>query len=159
MIDVPQFILYVIRPALTHLNIGGRAAEELLLGTALQESRLQYLHQLGGGPARGVFQMEPATHKDLWENYLKFKPELAEKVNDLALFNAPKINQLDGNMYYAAAMTRVHYRRVKKPLPKAGDLKAQADYWKRYYNTYLGAGTVEEYIENYQEGTFRLTWP
>jgi hypothetical protein len=31
-----------------------------------------------------------------------------------------------------------------------------ASYWKEHYNTYLGAGTVEEYIENWQSGTFNL---
>lgn len=158
MINLQQFVAHVIRPSLAHLEMGGRAAEELLLGTAIQESRLTYLHQLGGGPAEGVFQMEPATHKDIWENYLAYKPELARKVNELALLGGSGITQMCGNMYYAAAMCRVHYRRVPKALPEAGDLEGQAEYWKEFYNTFLGAGTVEEYIENYQEATFKLDW-
>lgn len=161
MINVPHFIVHVIRPALNHIGLGGRASEELLLGTALQESNLQYLHQLGEGPAKGVFQMEPRTHDDIWQNYLAYKKQLAQQVLDLSGQGAwaPPAEQLCGNMYYAAAMTRVHYRRVPEALPAAGDIEAQADYWKRFYNTHLGAGTVEEYIENWQEGTFRLNWP
>lgn len=158
MINLPQFIEYVIQPTLSRLNLGGRAAEELLLGTAIQESRVHYLHQLGKGPAEGVFQMEPATHKDIWSNYLAYKPELARKVNSLAIANTDGLQQMCANMYYAAAMCRVHYLRVPKALPAAGDLEGQADYWKEFYNTYLGAGTVEEYIENYQEATFKLDW-
>jgi len=158
MINLPQFIKYVIQPTLAHLELGGRAAEELLLGTAIQESRLTYLHQLGAGPAEGVFQMEPATYRDIWTNYLAYKQDLAKKVNELSLLGPGSIDQICGNMYYAAAMCRVHYLRVPKALPEAGDLEGQADYWKEYYNTFLGAGTVEEYIENYQEATFRLDW-
>lgn len=158
MINLPQFIEFVIQPTLAHLELGGRAAEELLLGTAIQESRVHYLHQVGGGPAQGVFQMEPATHADIWQNYLAYKPDLAKKVNELSLLGPGDIPQMTGNMYYAAAMCRVHYRRVPKALPEAGDLEAQADYWKEFYNTFLGAGTVDEYIENYQEATFKLDW-
>ena len=161
MIYVPHFILYVIRPALNHIGLGGRPAEELLLGTALQESKLMYLHQLGKGPAKGVFQMEPRTHDDIWGNYLAYKKQLSTQVFDLSGKGAwmPPADQMCGNMFYAAAMTRVHYRRVPSALPSAGDLDGQAEYWKEHYNTYLGAGTVEEYVENYQEGTFRLEWP
>ena len=160
MINVPQFIVHVIRPTLARLDLGdGRATEELLLGTAIQESRLQYLHQLGGGPAKGVFQMEPATYRDIWTNYLAYKTDLAMAVNTLSVHGAQGLEQLEGNLYYACAMARVHYRRVPAALPEQGDLEAQAAYWKEYYNTFLGAGTVEEYIENYQEATFKLDWP
>ena len=160
MINVPQFIVHVIRPTLERLDLGdGRATEELLLGTAIQESRLQYLHQLGSGPAQGVFQMEPATYSDIWLNFLQYKPDLATRVNTLSIHGAQGIDQLEANMYYACAMCRVHYRRVPAALPAQGDLEAQAEYWKEHYNTYLGAGTVEEYIENYQEATFKLDWP
>lgn len=158
MINIPQFIEYVIQPTLKHLDLDSRSAQELLLGTAIQESRIHYLHQIGGGPAQGVFQMEPNTHNDIWTNYLAYKQDLAIKVNELALLGPGDIQQMCGNMYYAAAMCRIHYLRVPKALPDAGDLEGQAEYWKEFYNTYLGAGTVEEYIENYQEATFKLDW-
>lgn len=37
----------VIRPTLKRLGFWSTAAEELVLGTAIQESSLQYLQQLG----------------------------------------------------------------------------------------------------------------
>jgi hypothetical protein len=43
-------------------------------------------------------------------------------------------------------MCRVHYYRVPAALPPAGDLAEQAAYWKRYYNTELGRGTVEHFL-------------
>lgn len=41
-------------------------AIDLLMLTAAQESHLgKYIQQLGSGPARGIFQMEPKTLQDL----------------------------------------------------------------------------------------------
>ena len=152
MISIPQFRELILKPALTVVDAYSPAAEELVLGTALQESRLEFIKQLGGGPALGLFQMEPNTHEDIWVNYLAYNDELADKVKSLAApttANHPSANELIGNMWYAAAMCRVHYRRVPEALPAAGDVPGMAAYWKEYYNTYLGAGTEEEYEENW----------
>lgn len=61
-------LLDAIRPALTALAAGGLASEQLLLGTAIQESLLIHRQQLGGRSALGLFQMETATHDDCWNN-------------------------------------------------------------------------------------------
>lgn len=147
MIDVPQFVKMVITPALRATKLWSPEAEELLLGTALQESRLTYLKQLGSGPAMGVFQMEPATHDDIWKNYLKYKSDLAKNVAKLS--HSVNHQSLATDLLYAAAMCRVHYLRVPARLPAQGDFEGQAAYWKEYYNTYLGAGTEEEYLESW----------
>lgn len=149
MIDIPQFRKNIIVPALTVIGAHSDAAEELVLGTALQESRLQYIKQLGNGPALGFFQMEPATHDDIWINYLAFQDDLKTKLLTLAAPSNGQVssNELMGNLWYAAAMCRIHYRRVADPLPQAGDVPGMASYWKEHYNTHLGAGTEEEYEE------------
>ena len=128
------------------------AAEELLLGTALQESLfLRYRRQMGGGPAVSYFQMEPATHNDIWDNYLKYRKELAAMaISFLSSVSADKIAELESNDEYATAMARIHYMRVPASLPKAGDVTEQANYWKQYYNTSLGKGKPYEYIEKWQ---------
>ena len=56
-------------------------------------------------------------------------------------------HDLETNDLYACAMCRIHYQRVREPLPDADDLEGQAAYWKAHYNTPLGAGTVEHFIE------------
>lgn len=147
MIDVVQFRDLVVVPALKHIGLHSPAAEELVLGTAIQESRLQYLKQLGAGPALGLFQMEPNTYNDIWHNYLVYRQELAVKVTQLAHNLSEK--SLVTDMLFAAAMCRVHYRRVDAPLPEQGDYEAQAAYWKEHYNTFHGAGTEEEYLDNW----------
>lgn len=153
MIDAKQLRELVIRPVLEHLNLYSPVAENLIAGTAAQESGLRYLHQMGRGPAVGLWQMEPATHDDLWTNYLRYNQKLSQLVHDLELPAwAAGASEMAGNMYYAAAMCRVHYKRVKAPLPAdPNDVWAIAQYWKSYYNTPLGKGKVEEFVLNYEK--------
>lgn len=136
---------YVIRPVLRRMALYSEAAEELLMLTAATESLCgEYLHQVGG-PALGIFQMEPATHDDIWQNYLRYREGLADVVETFGR----EAKHLAGNLYYATAMARVHYLRVPERLPSPMDTAALADYWKRHYNTALGAGEVAEAIEKY----------
>ena len=138
---------YIVRPTLKRLGLHSEAAEELLMLTAATESLCgEYLHQVGG-PALGIFQMEPRTHDDIWRNYLKFKPGLAPEV---AVFGH-EAKELVGNLYYATAMARIHYLRVPDRLPSAMDEYGLAQYWKDHYNTHLGAGTPEKAVMNYRK--------
>lgn len=162
MIDHRQLRRYVIRPVLETLGVYSQPAEELLVLTAAHESRLgQFLHQVGGGPAIGIFQMEPATHDDIWRNWLHHRPQLAGKVGDFCVpgfedataggEQQPDSGQMAGNLYYATAMCRCHYLRVPDPLPAADDVEGLADYWKTHYNTALGAGTVAQAVAHYRQ--------
>jgi hypothetical protein len=116
------FVSDVIRPVLRALGLDQdlSAATELLLGTALQESSLVHRVQLGGGPARGLFQMEPNTHDDIWANFLKFRASLAEKVGQFLDESDPNSQLLTNNDSYAAAKARVLYFRMGQPPEAAG---------------------------------------
>ncbi|WP_347971999.1 hypothetical protein, partial [Vibrio vulnificus] len=114
-----------------------------------------FLRQVGGGPALGIIQMEPATYDDIWNNYLAYKRSLANKLIELASMSSldddmrPNATQLITNLAFSVGMCRVHYLRKKPPLPSAGDIEGLAHYWKDHYNTSLGAGTVEEFIDKF----------
>lgn len=150
-LDPRQLRDLVVAPALAHVGLYSLAAEQLVMGTAAQESRLRFIKQTGGGPALGLWQMEPATERDLWDNYLAYQPDLAAGLRKLlGDWPSPRTEALVGNLYYAAAMCRVHYRRVKAPLPAAGDVEAMARYWKNFYNTALGKGRPEEFVANWR---------
>lgn len=138
---------YVIGPTLRALNAWSLSAENLLLGTAAQESQLgYYLHQIKGS-ALGIYQIEPATHHDVWKNYLAYRTPLAESIYQLGM---PNEEQLIFNLSYATAIARVIYLRVKEPLPKADDMDGLATYYKQYYNTHKGKATTKEFIDNYK---------
>ena len=67
-----ELLVSAIRPALKALGKDDRAHEELLLGSALQESEgLATRVQGRGGPALSYFQMEPFTHDDIWKTSSK----------------------------------------------------------------------------------------
>jgi len=169
MLNVNQYALHIIRPALDAIGLYSKAAEELLLGTAIQESRLEHLVQLGNGLALSLFQMEPATHDSIWVDFLPDRPELALKVKRLAIplqagskfegqiydiiLNRTEVpvRTLLWNRLYAVAMARVRYYWVPDALPAAGDISRQAEYWKKFYNTPLGKGTEQEYLENWHK--------
>jgi hypothetical protein len=154
MINPRQFLIYVVRPTLAHLNLHSSSAEHLIMGTIAHESKMgEYLNQIQG-PALGVAQMEPATHDDIWYSYLAFRPNLREKVMDfvppwaMKWDEIPDAHLLRSSLDYSVAMARVHYYRVVHPLPstKPDDLAA---YWKLFYNTKYGKGTEAQFKEAY----------
>lgn len=147
MLNAGQVRLYVVGPALKQLDLWSQAAEDLVLGTGLVESRLSYLHQVNG-PALGLFQMEPATHDDIWSNYIKTDLRL-KLYNMMMLSSGNQSNQMVWNLLYAAAMCRIHYRRVPEPLPDVGNIYGYAYYWKKYYNTPAGKGEPQKFVEVY----------
>jgi len=146
MINCKHFLDYIIRPTIIPFRMGGKPAEVLLLGTALKESHLTYLKQLGGGPAMGPYQMEPFTDIDIWETYLRYRPELKRKVADLLIPTMARKDQLQGNLYYATIMARLKYRRVRQALPLANDLEGMAQYHKDHYNTSAGKTVAKKSI-------------
>lgn len=149
-----QLRRYVIKPTLTALDPMipySRAAENLLLGTAAQESHMgRYLKQIRG-PALGIYQMEPGTYDDIWRTYLSYHSSLAHVIKCFLSINViGEVDQLSGNLYLATAMARVHYFRVRERLPRTNDVVGMAAYWKRYFNTPKGRGRVAEFVENYR---------
>ncbi|MBF0339771.1 MAG: hypothetical protein HQL95_02250 [Magnetococcales bacterium] len=151
MINPKQFEKYVIALALQLLGMDSPSARALLLGTAAQESGLgTWLRQVGGGPAMGVFQMEPATFHDILDNFVKYHPEIQAVIAKQWPGGVnPELMITD--LIFAAVMCRLHYRRVKESIPEAGDIQALARYWKAHYNTPAGAGTEAEFVHNWQQ--------
>jgi hypothetical protein len=108
-----------------------------------------YLKQVKG-PALGIYQMEPATYTDIWQNFIKNQGSI---VNMLSLnFNVvsmPMPERMVYDLQYATAMSRLHYRRVKAPLPDNKNVEAIWEYYKKYYNTVLGKAEKETSIKHY----------
>lgn len=150
--DIREF---VVRPALLRVGLVSLAREQLVVGTGNTESQYVHLDQTtpGPGPAYGPWQMEKATHDDIWANYLAYQPSaLRDALLQMAGTKyTPPIDTLHWNLMYGAAMCAVHYRRVREPLPEAGDYEAMAAYWKRWYNTPAGRGTVAKAIPFFKE--------
>lgn len=155
MIKVAHFRQHILSPALRAIDMYSPEAEQILLGTSCAESKLGTDLVQKGGPALGVFQMEPFTHFDIWETYLKYRADLANKIRSLlpeSAWNvgaiAPKPEYLIHDLRYAAIMARLKYRRSPLALPEVGDWEGCATVWKSVYNSSEGRGTEHHFMES-----------
>jgi hypothetical protein len=156
-LDARHLRLHIVRPTLAYLNPAWRyslAAENLLMGTAAHESGgFKWLVQRDGGPARGLWQIEPATLKDIIDRYLH-KPKHVERFSHVMALTgtAPtREEQLVTNLAFACAIARVRYAMSPDPLPAvADDIESLARIWKRVYNTHIGAGSISEFRAAYE---------
>jgi len=147
-INTKQLRDLIIIPSLEEIDKYSDAAVNLLMGTPAQESDMgSYLAQYPTGPAMGIYQMEIDTHNDIHFNYLRHRPELKELV---AKTGGSKAADMIWNLKYATVMCRIHYLRVPEALPDKDDIVGLAEYWKVHFNTIKGAGSIDEFIANYQ---------
>jgi hypothetical protein len=152
MLNSSQLRELIIKPALSDLILYSEDAEELLVFTCANESDGgSYLKQVKG-PALGIYQMEPETYNDIWQNYIISKNDLYLKL--LHSFEASRMPSEDRLIYdlrFATAMTRIFYSRIKEPLPKATDIDGIWNYYKTYYNTSAGKADYNQALDKYQQ--------
>ncbi len=150
-LNVKQFKDFIVRPTIVNLGIKDSDIHiNLILGTAAQESQFSYLHQKGPGPALGLFQCEPATYNDIVRTELKEDAKLRQRVLSTLLYDfIPPPEALIYNLRLAVIICRLHYLRCPGEIPNT--LQGQAEYYKKYYNTPIGAATVDQYIDNYRK--------
>ena len=142
----------LIERILKSMDLYSSEALDLVYKTGKVESGYKYLRQIKG-PARGLFQCEAWVAVDICKNYLEYRKDLMRKVAEstmvkLSYFVDPKEEDwdflLETNVAVQIAMCRLHYRRIPKPLPSSAE--GQAEYWKKYYNSMAGRGTVEDFL-------------
>ena len=129
-------------------------AVNLVLATGIVESRYEYIKQMGDGPARSFWQVEPTTAVDTLAHFLVHRSSLMQKCAEATLVDLKYWQTYDENVWaeileknIAAGIVhaRLKYWRVPKKMPNS--LEGQADYWKKYYNSESGAGSPEHFIE------------
>lgn len=155
MINLPQ-IKQLIDQVLFEMGdrFYGQHASDLIFETGLVESRFEYLKQLGDGPARSFFQIEPETAVDNVANYLSYRELDAVKIADatkthLSDWQSESLihwtELLEYNIACAIAHCRLKYWRVPEKLPTTRE--GRASYWKKYYNSGKGKGSESHYLE------------
>lgn len=139
-----------VRPALPKNEL------EMMLITIAAESSFEHRKQKGGGPARGLCGMEPATALDTFR-WLEGKPALWERLTYIWLglmtvpFFTPDVGEVSDHLrtndYFSFALGRLHYKMFEEAFPN--HLASQAAYWKKYWNTEAGAGTEDHAIRQW----------
>jgi len=135
-------------------NFASDEAVQLILETGVVESNYKFIRQLGDGPARSFWQIEPATAIDNCQHYLKHRKHYMLKCAEVSMVDIKHWQNyseflwseiLEANLAAAIIHCRLKYWRVPKRMPNS--LEGRAKYWKKYYNSDQGAGTEEKYLE------------
>ena len=138
----------IVKETLDKLDMNSVDALELIMRTGKAETGYRALMGYGkGNPALGFWQVEPATMFDTWENYVMYRPKIRDVLWQLGLNDGDMKFSLLTNIALQAAFCRLKYRRDSNPIPPASNMVAQAEYWKRVYNSELGRGTIEHFLK------------
>ncbi|HBD12641.1 MAG TPA: hypothetical protein DCZ13_10870 [Porticoccaceae bacterium] len=141
----------IIRDTLEELGDWSPAAENLLMGTAAQESGLGV--RIKKGRSLGIYLISPAAHRAVWDKYLVDHPELASTVRGLAgqrSFLKNPQNELVTNLKYATAIAWLVYKRCGHPLPENASPEELARYWYRHFHRRPN-GRLEDFLRNYHQ--------
>lgn len=144
----------LVTAVLTALGYNQPNFVNLMLGTMAQESAMgQFETQVGGGPARGIFQMENATFQDLNTNFLSYHQTLNTAVQAYAPAGAVgTADDLVNNHEYACAYAACSYIRHHVPHTDVNqnDVTTMYALYKTFYNG-PGAATAGQFTSNWQQ--------
>lgn len=142
----PKHLRRIIENTLIYLEVPKEELSkwiELLMITSQIESDLCYNLKQVKGPARGPFQVEPNTEKDLWERIIKKNPNLEKKIRSLRCEAHLGIHELEYNWAYATALSYIYYKdRAVNPVTMSTFDMVVAH--KKHYNTFKGASTIKK---------------
>lgn len=158
----------VIRPTLVSLDEWSPTVENLLLGTAAQESLLGFKMQSPQENGVGLYRISAHTHIQVWDQYLVTDPELASRVRGLASqqqFLKSPHTELITNLGYATGIAWMIYKRHRQTLPEDADTSALAQYWLDFYNKRddqniqtifnRDEAQVDKFVQNYRKLVLR----
>lgn len=117
----------IIRPTLKYLGAWQTTTEEFLVGAAIDSPELGLFSLQQDG--LGIFHITSAQHRDIWDQYLAFNPDLASRVRGLASqrqFLSNPDAELQTNLSYCTAVAWLLYQRAAQQAPEPVQVKAQA---------------------------------
>lgn len=124
-------------------------ARMLMLVTAAAESNCGHKVVQDGGPALSPWQIEPKTYHSVLANCDALRDKYF--LTRIAALSGPKVikpiddSELVTYPAYACAIARLVYAMDKAALPDHTDKYAMYVYYKRIFNTELGAATWDKF--------------
>lgn len=143
-----QFQRYILRPSLEKLGLYSPQAERLLTMIVAHESLKGHYIVQTTGQAKGLYQMENATHDDVLRWVHKNRPELYRQIVEMG-DGQPSAVKMITDLDYATAMARAFFLRFPEALPTGNDEELAA-YAKYRWNTKMGKATPADYLKAYQ---------
>ncbi|MCB1688785.1 MAG: hypothetical protein KDI33_09880 [Halioglobus sp.] len=114
---------HVIRPTLEYMGAWTPDRETFLLNAAIRAPDVGLFSARTEG--LGLFNITAAQHRDLWDRYLAFNPDLASRVRGLAsqrAFLSDPDSELQTNLSYCTAIAWLMQQRaggIKEQQPDA----------------------------------------
>ena len=135
----------LVRSTLIEINAyGPRAALAILMIIAHESGGGKARRQIGGGPARGVIQMEPPT----FDSTIKFGEKAASYLRRAGFDPAVvRCADLEFDDRLSVVMARARLAMDANPLPDTP--AAMAEYLKRVWNG-PGKATPEKYLKDWE---------
>jgi hypothetical protein len=102
----------VIQPTLKYLGAWTPATEQFLLSAAIDAPELGLFCSRNDG--LGLFNITSGQHRDIWDKFLAFNPDLASRVRGLAsqrAFLSDPDSELQTNLSYCTAIAWLLYDR------------------------------------------------
>lgn len=155
------------------------ATAMLLFGTAAQEGNLRWERQRSptwngavGGFSKwqvelGSIQaarngLRGSDHADRLKRAIKLifndPHATGEWLTDAPVSQILWALRMEDNDHLGVLFAREHYKRVPEAIPVCNtsivqslEIQRLADYWKEYYNTAFGAGTLDQFYNNYNK--------
>jgi hypothetical protein len=121
------------------------AVTELMICTAAQETHLGTLkdpstYRYGSG----IMQIDPIGITDILRRGSKWIEFCKKEYN--FHFDKLKHRELETSALLCVVASRIRYKVVPHPIPNTTE--GLWEYYKKYYNSYAGAATREEYMKN-----------
>ena len=117
----------VIQPTLKYLGAWTPTIESLLLDAVIDAPDLGLFCETKDG--LGIFHITAAQHRDIWDRYLAFKPEMASRIRGLAsqrAFLSDPDSELQTNLSYSTAIAWLLYQRANTAIDDAAKTVAIA---------------------------------
>ena len=90
---------------------------------------------------RSIMQLDKVGYDEA----LRIRQKKGDKNFEYEVYKGYMSDELQKNPRFAMYLARMFYLGKSEPIPST--LENRALYWKRYYNTLLGAGSVEKYLD------------
>jgi hypothetical protein len=118
-------------------------AVDMIVETIIAETGLGQIEDKTVGAGMGLSQFDQMPFNDIKKRNLRMRPKILTELGvDIALV---EWDDLRYNDFLALLFARLLYWLKGDPIPET--IEERAAYWKLHYNTRLGKGTVEHYLE------------
>lgn len=121
----------------------GRYAQNLLIETCGAETHHGRTKDLTKGAGMGIMQIDKLPFHDI-----KDRVRESDKIKILDYFDIDidlvAWEHLRYNPLLSLIFARLKYKKIVEVIPDT--LEARAMYWKKYYNTIAGKGTLDHYV-------------